>query len=262
MNSENECNPLLFNDEESENSFLIKEDLKIDDNIDKKAEIATENSLKEEKNGENNKMDDNVNKNDENNKIDENIDKKVEIGTENSLKEDINPEKIVMNVIEEKNNLRWSEIICIILIGSIMILLELVFHFILSIIFIYYKKSHKQCKAKLYTKINLILYIYLAMLIIYILTIILTIIFVFKGKSPNKFTPFYLIIGLSSFALDLSSFALELTNLIIVHSNYNKSKKWDHCGKFKSWTIFWLVMNYLSIIGGVLGNICKNRKKN
>ena len=49
MNSENECNPLLFNDEESENSFLIKEDLKIDDNIDKKAEIATENSLKKKK---------------------------------------------------------------------------------------------------------------------------------------------------------------------------------------------------------------------
>ena len=147
MNSENECNPLLFNDEESENSFLIKEDLKIDDNIDNNDEIATENSLKEEKNGENNKNDDNVNKNDENNKIDENIDKKVEIGTENSLKEDINPEKIVMNVIEEKNNLRYSEIICIILIGSIMILLELVFHFILSIIFIYYKKTHKQCEA-------------------------------------------------------------------------------------------------------------------
>ena len=49
MSSDYECNPLLFNDEESENSFLIKEDLKIDDNIDKKAEIATENSLKKKK---------------------------------------------------------------------------------------------------------------------------------------------------------------------------------------------------------------------
>jgi hypothetical protein len=184
------------------------------------------------------------------------IDKKDEIATENSLKEEIDLEKTVMNVIEEKKkNSRYSEIICIILIANIVVLLELVFHFILSIIFIYYKKSHKQCEAKLYTKINLILYIYLAMLIIYILTIIFTIIVVFKGKSQNNFTPFYLIIG-------LSSFALELTNIIIVHSHYNKSKKWDHCGKFKSWTIFWLVMNYLSISGGVLGNICKNRKKN
>ena len=136
-----------------------------------------------------------------------------------------------------------------------MILLELVFHFILSIIFIYYKKSHKQCEAKLYTKINLILYIYLALLIIYILNIIFSAIVIFKGKSTNNFAPFYFIIG-------LSSFALELTNLIIVHSHYNKSKKWDHCGKFKSWTIFWLVMNYLSIIGGVLAKICKNRNKN
>ena len=183
------------------------------------------------------------------------IDKKDEIATENSLKEEIDLEKTVMNVIEEKKKFKFSEIICIILIASIVILLELVFHFILSIIFIYYKKSHKQCEAKLYTKINLILYIYLALLIIYILNTIFTAIVIFKGKSTNNFAPFYFIIG-------LSSFALELTNLIIVHSHYNKSKKWAHCGKFESWTIFWLVMNYLSIIGRVLGNICKNRNKN
>ena len=179
------------------------------------------------------------------------IDKKDEIATENSLKEEIDLEKTVMNVIEEKKKFKFSDFICIILIASIVILLELVFHFILSIIFIYYKKSHKQCEAKLYTKINLILYIYLALLIIYILNTIFTAIVIFKGKSTNNFAPFYLIIG-------LSSFALELTNLIIVHSHYNKSKKWDHCGKFESWTIFWLVMNYLSIIGGVLVKICKN----
>ncbi len=183
------------------------------------------------------------------------IDKKDEIATENSLKEEIDLEKTVMNVIEEKKKFKFSEIICIILFASIVILLELVFHFILSIIFIYYKKSHKQCEAKLYTKINLILYIYLALLIIYILNTIFTAIVIFKGKSTNNFAPFYFIIG-------LSSFALELTNLIIVHSHYNKSKKWAHCGKFESWTIFWLVMNYLSIIGGVLGKICKNRNKN
>ena len=59
------------------------------------------------------------------------IDKKDEIATENSLKEEIDLEKTVMNVNEEKKKFKFSEIICIILIASIVILLELVFHFIL-----------------------------------------------------------------------------------------------------------------------------------
>ena len=92
------------------------------------------------------------------------------------------------------------------------------------------------------------------MLIIIILLIKCSITTVFnKDKCLNIFTVFYSIVG-------LAIFALELINLIIIQIYYNKSKKWDYCGKFKSWTIFWLVINYISIIGGCLIKCYKNIK--
>jgi len=213
------------------------ENNKIENDIDKKIELTTENSFKEKK-------DDIVNEKNENN-----IDKKIELTTENSFKEKINLKNLG---IVKKNYSRCCGIICLTI---LLIILELAFHFILSVIFIYYKKKHQECEAKLFNKINLILSIYLAMLIIIILIIIFTIITVFnKDKCLKIYTVFYYIVC-------LTLFALELTNLIIVQIHYNKSKNWDDCGKFKTWAIIWLVLNYISIIGGCLVRCCKNRKK-
>ena len=219
------------------------ENNKNENNIDIKIELKTENSeIKEKK-------DDNVNEKNENNKIENDIDKKIELTTENSFKEKINLKNLG---IVKKNYSRCCGIICLTI---LLIILELAFHFILSVIFIYYKKKHQECEAKLFNKINLILSIYLAMLIIIILIIIFTIITVFnKDKCLKIYTVFYYIVC-------LTLFALELTNLIIVQIHYNKSKNWDDCGKFKTWAIIWLVLNYISIIGGCLVRCCKNRKK-
>jgi hypothetical protein len=173
-------------------------------------------------------------------------------------------EKENITIIEEKKqeqeHVGCCEIICFLICSIIIILLELILNFFLVFIFIYYYNNHKQCEAKLYPKIITILYIYLAMLIIEVLIIIITIIISLnKDRCKEKLSVFSLILTV---IFGIATFALQLTNLIIVQKYYNESINWDNCGNFKGWTVFWLVINYISLIFGIISKCCLKDKEN
>ena len=148
------------------------------------------------------------------------------------------------------------KILLMILVSITVILIELVLLFISAIIFIYYKNKD-QCEAKLYSKIKNILYIYLSMFIISIIAIIFKVI---ESFYKNKKEIMILVIYYN--LLEIIIFILKMINLVIVQIYYNISKSWNHCGHFKNWTIFWLVVTYISIIFNVLEKIFSLNKKN
>ena len=161
---------------------------------------------------------------------------------------------------QEQEQVGCCEIICFLICSIIIILLELILNFFLVFIFIYYYNNHKQCEAKLYPKIITILYIYLAMLIIEVLIIIITIIISLnKDRCKEKLSVCSLILTV---IFGIATFALQLTNLIIVQKYYNESINWDNCGNFKGWTVFWLVINYISLIFGIISKCCLKDKEN
>ena len=202
---------------------------------------------------------DDLNANINNTSPKEKYDEKENITIKEEKKDKEKTQKQVENYKYSYNNdcSECCKIICVIICSIIMILLELALNFILAFIFIYYKKNHKQCEAKLYPKINSILYIYLTMLIISVLIMLITIIISTNEDRCNENLAIFSLVFTVLFGIAM--FALQLTNLIIVQKYYNKSKNWDNCGKFKGWSVFWLVMNYISLIIGMISRCLKAR---
>ena len=95
------------------------------------------------------------------------------------------------------------------------------------------------------------------MLIISVLIMLITIIISTNEDRCNENLAIFSLVLTVLFGIAM--FALQLTNLIIVHKYYNKSKNWDNCGKFKGWSVFWLVMNYISLIIGMISRCLKAR---
>lgn len=127
-------------------------------------------------------------------------------------------------------------------------------HFIFFGAFIYYNKNCKSCQATIYTKLNVILRIYIGIIIVNILMIINYILFVLSFVCIPECYGF---IGfILTFLLSITQFTLSIVDLVIVQKNYNKTNTWYNCGNFKGWILFWLISNYIGTISNIFNVLC------
>ena len=168
-------------------------------------------------------------------------------------KDEIEKEEVIQNNAKSDFE-NCCKVFTTILLAIIVLLLKLFLNFILSIIFIYYKKNFKECQAVMYEKVNNILYIYLVLFIIYLIEVAIGIIYEIL-KKRKKLNIINLLDNLATL-LKVITTLLTIVLLIVVQVYYNKSKSWRDCGNFKPWCIVWLVFNYIGLISFLLYSLC------
>ncbi len=127
-------------------------------------------------------------------------------------------------------------------------------HFIFLGEFIYYNKNCKLCEAIIYTKLNVILRIYIGIIIVNILMLINYLLFVLSFVCIPECYGFIAII--LTLLLSMTQLILSIIDLVIVQKNYNKTNTWYNCGNFKGWILFWLISNYIGTISNIFNVLC------
>ena len=162
-------------------------------------------------------------------------------------------DKVEVKLDEKSNNSSKKKGKCCKTFCSLFLTLFFIFiiDILLATIFFYYNDNCKNCESKIYPKIKTIIKIYIAILVIKIAYIIFSyMVDLCKSKVAKN------IGNIGAFITSIAIFVLGIINLVIVQKNYKKTKSWNNCGNFKGWMLFWLIVNYISLVLGFILIIC------
>ena len=140
---------------------------------------------------------------------------------------------------EESNSCFQNFFLFMVSMILILVVLLSIFNIILEIGLMVSEQKNKECKAKIYTKMKVILILYLCLLILS--NVSECILKIEKIKECCGGCLFFIFLLLLKF----SAFGIALVNVIITQEYFIYYDNWEKCGSVKGWTLCSLIYNYI-----------------